>query len=55
MTYKKEMYHSLRVKKGIPLETQGHDFGKHCKRFPKKGWDYPAYKNQVMYHQAGKA
>ena len=36
MTYNKEMYHSLRVKNGIPLETQGTEFGKHLKYYPEE-------------------
>lgn len=55
MTYIKEMYHSLRVKNGIPLETQGTEFGKHLKYYPEERLGFiHAYKNQGLYPSAGK-
>ena len=55
MTYNKEMYHSLRVKNGIPLETQGTEFGKHLKYYPEERLGFiHAYKNQGLYPSAGK-
>ena len=55
MTYNKEIYHSLRVKNGIPLETQGTELGKHLKYFPEERLGFiHAYKNQGLYPSAGK-
>ncbi|MGC9353309.1 MAG: RHS repeat-associated core domain-containing protein [Mariniphaga sp.] len=55
MTYNKEMYHSLRVKNGIPLETQGTELGKHLKYYPEERLGFiHAYKNQGLYPSAGK-
>jgi RHS repeat-associated protein len=55
MTYNKEMYHSLRVKNGIPLESQGTAFGKHLKYYPEERLGFiHAYKNQGLYPSAGK-
>ena len=55
MTYNKEMCHSLRVKNGIQLETQGTEFGEHLKYYPEErlGFNH-AYKNQGLYPSAGK-
>jgi RHS repeat-associated protein len=54
MTYNKEMYHSLRVKRGIPLETQNTTLGKHTKYFPEERLGFiDAYKNQGLYPSHG--
>jgi len=54
MTYYKEKFHSLRVKNGIGVETQGTGLGVQFKYFPEERLGFiHAYKNQGLYPSHG--